>query len=95
MRDRGELSQDANPTDIALAVLAAVRGGLLLSKGEKSNRPLEAAFEMALASTRFYRMELMTAARDDPLSRIRASRQESAQGSLLAMLTFASTANHQ
>ncbi len=49
MRDRGELSQDADPTDIALAILAAVQGGLLLSKGEKSNRPLEAAFDMALA----------------------------------------------
>ena len=49
MRDRGELSQDANPADIALAVLAAVQGGLLLSKGKKSNRPLEVAFDMALA----------------------------------------------
>jgi AcrR family transcriptional regulator len=49
MRDRGELSRDASPADIALAVLAALQGGLLLSKGEKSNRPLEVAFEMALA----------------------------------------------
>ena len=49
MRDRGELSRDANPADIALAVPTAMQGGLLLSKGEKSNRPLEVAFEMALA----------------------------------------------
>jgi AcrR family transcriptional regulator len=49
MRDHGELSQDANPADIALAVLAAVQGGLLLSKGGKSNRPLKVAFDMALA----------------------------------------------
>ena len=49
MRACGELSQDANPADIALAVLAAVQGGLLLSKGEKSDRPLQLAFEMALA----------------------------------------------
>ncbi len=49
MRDRGELSRHADPAGIALAVLAAVQGGLLLSKGEKSNSPLEAAFEMALA----------------------------------------------
>ncbi len=49
MRERGELSSDANPAGIALAVLAAVQGGLVLSKGEKSNWPLEAAFEMALA----------------------------------------------
>ena len=49
MRDRGELSRDASPADIALAVLTALQGGLLLSKGEKSKRPLEVAFEMALA----------------------------------------------
>jgi TetR/AcrR family transcriptional regulator, transcriptional repressor for nem operon len=49
MRDRGELSRDANPAEMALAVLTALQGGLLLSKGEKSNRPLEVAFEMALA----------------------------------------------
>ncbi len=49
MRDRGELSRDASPADIALAILTALQGGLLLSKGEKSNRPLEVAFEMALA----------------------------------------------
>jgi len=49
MRDRGELARDANPADIALAVLTALQGGLLLSKGENSNRPLEVAFEMALA----------------------------------------------
>jgi TetR/AcrR family transcriptional repressor of nem operon len=49
MRDRGELSRDANPADIALAILTALQGGLLLSKGEKSSRPLEVAFEMALS----------------------------------------------
>ncbi len=49
MRERGELSQDANPANIALAVLAAVQGRLLLSKGEKFNRPLEVGFEMVLA----------------------------------------------
>jgi TetR/AcrR family transcriptional regulator, transcriptional repressor for nem operon len=49
MRDRGDLSRDANPADMALAVLTALQGGLLLSKGEKSNRPLEVAFDMALA----------------------------------------------
>jgi hypothetical protein len=30
-------------------VLSAVQGGLLLSRSAKSNRPLELAFEMALA----------------------------------------------
>jgi TetR/AcrR family transcriptional regulator, transcriptional repressor for nem operon len=49
MRDRGELSRDAKPADIAIAILTAVQGGLLLSRSMKSNRPLEIAFEMALA----------------------------------------------
>jgi TetR/AcrR family transcriptional regulator, transcriptional repressor for nem operon len=49
MRERGELARDADPADIALAVLTAVQGGLLLSRGENSKRPLEVAFEMALA----------------------------------------------
>ncbi len=49
MRDRGSLTRDANPADIALALLTAVQGGLLLSKSAKSNRPLELAFDMALA----------------------------------------------
>jgi TetR/AcrR family transcriptional repressor of nem operon len=49
MRERGELAPDAVPADIALAVLSAVQGGLLLSRSAKSSRPLELAFDMALA----------------------------------------------
>jgi len=48
MRERGELAPDAVPSDIALAILAALQGGLLLSRSAKSNRPLELAFDMAL-----------------------------------------------
>ena len=49
MQARGELAPDAAPADIALAVLSAVQGGLLLSRSAKSDRPLELAFDMALA----------------------------------------------
>jgi AcrR family transcriptional regulator len=49
MRERGELAAEAAPGDIALAVLSAVQGGLLLSRSAKSDRPLELAFDMALA----------------------------------------------
>ncbi len=49
MQARGELARDAAPADIALAVLSAVQGGLLLSRSAKSDRPLELAFDMALA----------------------------------------------
>jgi AcrR family transcriptional regulator len=48
MKARGELAQEAEPAEIALAVLAAVQGGLLLSKSSKSKRPLEIALAMAL-----------------------------------------------
>jgi AcrR family transcriptional regulator len=48
MKARGELAEQAEPAEIALAVLAAVQGGLLLSKSAKSNRPLEIALAMAL-----------------------------------------------
>jgi len=48
MKARGELADGAEPAEIALAVLAAVQGGLLLSKSSKSNRPLEIALAMAL-----------------------------------------------
>jgi len=49
MQARGELARDARPADIALAVLSAVQGGLLLSRSAKSDRPLALAFDMALA----------------------------------------------
>lgn len=49
MRARGELAADAAPADLALMVLSAVQGGLLLSRSAKSDRPLELAFDMALA----------------------------------------------
>ena len=48
MKARGELADEAEPAEIALAMLAAVQGGLLLSKSSKSNRPLEIALAMAL-----------------------------------------------
>ena len=45
MRDRGELSQEANPTDLATALLAALQGGLLLSRVSQSNEPLQKAID--------------------------------------------------
>lgn len=48
MRDRGELAPSVDPHELALAVLAAVQGGLLVSKTTRSNRALEAALDMVL-----------------------------------------------
>jgi TetR/AcrR family transcriptional repressor of nem operon len=48
MRERGELAATANPRDLALALLSAVEGGLLLAKTAQSIRPLEIALDMAI-----------------------------------------------
>src|SRR5271169_5923948 len=48
MQDRGELSASADPHDLALALLSAVEGGLLLAKTTHSSRPLEIALDMAI-----------------------------------------------
>lgn len=48
MRERGELSPSANPHELAVALLSAVEGGLLLSKATKRSRPLEIAIDMAI-----------------------------------------------
>lgn len=48
MQQRGELSASADPQDLALALLSAVEGGLLLSKTTHSSRPLEIAIDMAI-----------------------------------------------
>ena len=49
MKARGELSRDADPARLALAVLSALQGGLLMSRAQNSRRPLEIAFDMALS----------------------------------------------
>jgi TetR/AcrR family transcriptional regulator, transcriptional repressor for nem operon len=48
MRQRGALSASADPHDLALALLSAVEGGLLLAKTTRSSRPLEIALDMAI-----------------------------------------------
>jgi len=48
MRERGELAASADPQELALALLAAVEGGLLLAKTTHSSRPLEIALDMAI-----------------------------------------------
>lgn len=48
MQERGELASTADPHDLAVAVLSAIQGGLLLAKTTRTSRPLEIAFDMAL-----------------------------------------------
>ncbi|MGH3266131.1 MAG: TetR/AcrR family transcriptional regulator [Trebonia sp.] len=49
MRERGELRTDADPAALALATLAALQGGLLLTQVRRSTAPLEAALDQMLA----------------------------------------------
>lgn len=49
MLDRGELAKTADPKDLAIAILGAVQGGLLLAKTTRTVRPLELTLDMALA----------------------------------------------
>ncbi len=46
MHARGEL--DADPDDLALATLAALQGGLLLTQLQRQVRPLEVALDSML-----------------------------------------------
>jgi AcrR family transcriptional regulator len=51
-RDAGDLSPEADPRALSLAVFAALQGGLLLTHSAESLEPLEAALEGALAMLR-------------------------------------------
>ncbi|MEW2517239.1 TetR/AcrR family transcriptional regulator [Actinacidiphila alni] len=48
MRDRGDLHADADPERLALATLAALQGGLLLTQMRRETAPLEAALDSML-----------------------------------------------
>jgi AcrR family transcriptional regulator len=48
MHARGELAKSADPHELAMALLVAVQGGLLLAKTTRTSRPLEVAIDMAI-----------------------------------------------
>jgi AcrR family transcriptional regulator len=49
MRERGELSADADPDQLAYALAAAFQGGMLLDQAAGSAEPLRAALNSAIA----------------------------------------------
>jgi TetR/AcrR family transcriptional repressor of nem operon len=55
MRENGELSSDADPAELALSVMSALQGGLLLAQTMRSARPVELALTMALDHVAVYR----------------------------------------
>jgi AcrR family transcriptional regulator len=48
MHERGDLRADADPDALAMALLAAVQGGILLSQIHRKTTPLEAALDAML-----------------------------------------------
>ncbi|HYY01236.1 MAG TPA: TetR/AcrR family transcriptional regulator [Mycobacterium sp.] len=54
MRERGELSEDADPAHLALATLAALQGGLLLSKTRRHSEPVRVALDAAIGHIRCF-----------------------------------------
>jgi hypothetical protein len=55
MRDNGELAAQADPAELALTMLSALQGGLLIAQALRSARPLELALNMALQHMAAYR----------------------------------------
>jgi AcrR family transcriptional regulator len=55
MRDQGILRDDTDTDRLALALLAAVQGGLVLTQTRRTTVPLETALDVALELVRSYR----------------------------------------
>lgn len=54
MQERGELRADANPSDLADAVMTSLQGGFLLSQTRRTTRPLQIAFQTAFTYVRSF-----------------------------------------
>jgi TetR/AcrR family transcriptional regulator, transcriptional repressor for nem operon len=55
MRDNGQLAAQADPAELALTMMSALQGGLLMAQATRSARPLELALNMALQHMTAYR----------------------------------------
>jgi TetR/AcrR family transcriptional repressor of nem operon len=49
MRERGELASDAEPRNLALATMASIQGGLLLTQTRRDAEPLRVALDATLS----------------------------------------------
>ena len=56
MRDNAELAPAADPDELALTMMSALQGGLLMAQTTRSARPLELALNMALGHISAYRL---------------------------------------
>lgn len=57
MRDNCELVPEADPDELALTMMSALQGGLLMAQTTRSARPLELALNMALGHIAGYRVQ--------------------------------------
>jgi TetR/AcrR family transcriptional repressor of nem operon len=58
MRDNGELAPEADVDELALTMMSALQGGLLMAQTTRSARPLELALNMALGHIAGYRVNV-------------------------------------
>jgi TetR/AcrR family transcriptional repressor of nem operon len=54
MRERGDLRADADPNELAVAVMTSLQGGLLLSQTRKAIQPLQVALHTAFRYVRSF-----------------------------------------
>jgi AcrR family transcriptional regulator len=57
MRTAGLISRAADPAELAVAMMTALQGGLLLAQTTRDARPLELALDMAIAHVERYRLD--------------------------------------
>jgi AcrR family transcriptional regulator len=57
MQESGLISKECDPTELALTVMTAVQGGLLLAQTTRDVKPLELALDMAIAHVEGYRTD--------------------------------------
>jgi TetR/AcrR family transcriptional repressor of nem operon len=63
MRGNGELAAQADPAELAMTLMSALQGGLLMAQATRSARPLELALNMALQHMAAYRQRPQQARR--------------------------------
>jgi TetR/AcrR family transcriptional regulator, transcriptional repressor for nem operon len=57
MQDKGSLSPEADPDQLATGLMAALQGGYLLARTAHNCRPMEIALDLALAQVKSYLIE--------------------------------------
>jgi TetR/AcrR family transcriptional regulator, transcriptional repressor for nem operon len=57
MVERGELSETANLRGLAIAVMGALQGGLLLAQATRTSEPLELSLDMAMSYVASYQSQ--------------------------------------